>query len=89
VGSPRMRPLSWNRWTLSKSARFQPMIFLPLAEPSPGPTDTDLRRTALRSAIIFRDCSFRANSTVLERRACRTLMRRQAAQWRNPHDAGV
>lgn len=63
------------------------MIFRPLSDHPPGPTDAQLRETALRSAIILRDCSFRAQSTPPERRACRTLMRRQAAQWRQPCDA--
>lgn len=64
------------------------MIFLPLADDSLALTDARLRESALRSAIILRDCSFRAQSSVPERRACRTLMRRQAAQWRQPCDAG-
>jgi hypothetical protein len=42
------------------------------------------RTTALRSAIVFRDCSFRKRSTDAERRACRTLMRDQAVKWRRP-----
>ena len=64
------------------------MIFLPLAPPAPGPTEAQLRHSALQSARILRDCSFRTQSTVRERLACRMLMRRQAAQWRQPCDAG-
>lgn len=64
------------------------MIFLPLYEHAPGPTETQLRHRALQSAIILRDCSFRTQSTAPERRACRALMRLQAAQWRQPCDAG-
>jgi len=41
-----------------------------------------LRASALRSAIVLRDCSFRARSGVEERRACRTLMREEAVNWR-------
>jgi hypothetical protein len=61
---------------------------LHFAEPSPGPTETQLRQNALRSAMVLRDCSFRTEASTPERRACRALMRRQAAQWRQPHDAG-
>jgi hypothetical protein len=50
--------------------------------PEPGPAE--LRATALRSAMVLRDCSFRLRSTEAERRACRTVMRRQAMRWRDP-----
>jgi hypothetical protein len=65
------------------------MIYRPLSEHAPGPSVAQKRKSALQSAIILRDCSFRDQSTGQERRACRTLMRRQAAQWRQPCDAGL
>lgn len=60
------------------------MIFRPLTDHPPPPTAAELSASALRSAIILRDCSFRSQSTCEERRACRTLMRGQAAKWRHP-----
>ena len=62
------------------------MIPLRLTEHPPGPTATQLRTAALRSAMILRDCSFRERTTALERRACRALMRLQSAQWRQPRE---
>jgi hypothetical protein len=37
---------------------------------------------ALVAARVFRDCSLRAQSSPLDRRACRTLMRQAAIKWR-------
>ena len=59
------------------------MIFRALAKRQPS-TPEVLRASALRSALILRDCSFRAQSSIAERRACRILMRQRAAQWRHP-----
>jgi hypothetical protein len=56
----------------------------PLTAHPPGPGPAELRAAALRSAIVLRDCSFRLRSTEAERRACRTVMRRQAMRWRDP-----
>jgi hypothetical protein len=39
---------------------------------------------ALNAATMLRDCSFRQQSTAVERRACRTLMREYALHWRHP-----
>lgn len=36
----------------------------------------------LTAAGVFRDCSFRLQSSLPERRACRTLMRQAAIKWR-------
>lgn len=63
------------------------MIFRPLAECSPGPTILKLRGAALNAAIVLRDCSFREQSTAMERRACRHLMRERALRWRHPEAA--
>lgn len=60
------------------------MIFRPLTEHPAGPSSEDLRATALQSAILLRDCSFRSQSSEAERRACRTVMRGQALKWRDP-----
>ena len=63
------------------------MLRAPTEHPA-GAARELLRARALRSAIILRDCSFRIQSTGLQRRACRTLMRRQAAEGRQPRDGG-
>lgn len=63
------------------------MIFRPLTDHPPTPASEELSASALCSAIILRDCSFRPQSTAEERRACRTLMRGQAAKWRHPTTA--
>jgi hypothetical protein len=60
------------------------MIFRPITEHPAGPSSEELRATALQSAILLRDCSFRTQSSEPERRACRTLMRGQALKWRDP-----
>ena len=36
----------------------------------------------LTAACVFRDCSLRRQTPILERRACRTLMRHAAIKWR-------
>jgi hypothetical protein len=36
----------------------------------------------LTAACVFRDCSLRKQSSLPERRACRTLMRQAAIKWR-------
>jgi hypothetical protein len=36
----------------------------------------------LTAACVFRDCSLRIQSSPVERRACRTLMRQAAIKWR-------
>lgn len=59
------------------------MIFYPLTEHAAGPCPDEMRDGALRSAIVLRDCSLRLQSSEEERRACRTLMRGQAQQWRH------
>jgi hypothetical protein len=38
---------------------------------------------ALTTARVFRDCSLRKQSSLPERRACRTLMRQAALKWRH------
>ena len=65
------------------------MIFRPLSEPSPVPTLAEIRQVALNAAITLRDCSVRQQSTIEERRACRTLMRGQALRWRHPEQAAM
>lgn len=60
------------------------MIARTLTEHPAGPSADPLRKAALQSAILFRDCSFRTRSSKAEQRACRTLMRGQALKWRNP-----
>ena len=58
------------------------MIFCPVAHADPPPTRAERRRSALRSAVVLRDCSLRETITPPERRACRTLMRQAAFHWR-------
>lgn len=59
----------------------------PISTRFTGPASREAGVTALNAAIIFRDCSFRMQSTADERRACRTLMREQALHWRQPDRA--
>jgi hypothetical protein len=52
-----------------------------------SPPSVAARALALRAATVLRDCSFRRQSTALERRSCRALMREQALFWRRPAPA--
>jgi len=59
-----------------------------MREPLGGPAEAQRRAIALSAAVVLRDCSFRAQSTAGERRACRTLMREAAITWRHGTRAG-
>jgi hypothetical protein len=59
------------------------MIFRPLAPAAPELSRAELRRGALTSAIVLRDCALRFTASVEERKACRTLMRDAAFHWRH------
>jgi hypothetical protein len=48
--------------------------------------DSAARRGALDSAVVLRDCSLRPKATLLERKACRILMRYAAHRWRTGTD---
>jgi hypothetical protein len=52
--------------------------------PSASPSADEIRRRALCTAVLLRNCSFRAPFHSEERRMCRALMRGQAHQWRRP-----
>lgn len=58
------------------------MIFEPLGADLFDPTEPQLRRLALDSAIVFRDRSREDEVSPDESRTFRTLMRRQAILWR-------
>jgi DNA-binding ferritin-like protein len=61
-------------------SKYRGMKDRPCSDSSPG----DFRGQALASAIVLRDCSLRAEMSHPTRRACRTLMRTQAINWRRP-----
>jgi len=60
---------------------------LPL-DASPASLFSHRRTHALSTAIVLRDCSFRAQTMTPERRACRTLMREAAITWHHGTMAG-
>lgn len=60
------------------------MITHSITDPSSDPASPQARSLALTAAVTLRDCSFRLQSSDLERKACRTLMREQALHWRRP-----
>ena len=51
-----------------------------------GLTSESVRAEALAAAIVLRNCALSSQTSPAGRRACRTLMRDQALQWRRPTD---
>jgi hypothetical protein len=54
-----------------------------------SPTPKGLRAESLAAAIVLRNCATSARTSNAGRRACRTLMREQALQWRDARDISL
>ena len=62
------------------------MIFRSFLGHPLGASPKGMRAESLAAAIVLRNCAVNVRTSDAGRRACRTLMREQAMQWRDARD---